>query len=300
MAEPGSTIDTVGADHFIKLQGVKKMDESDGDNGVPPDFAYVGQSGSTAAGWEGSAAISPGVYDELTVHANVDGGATSGVVEQAIDLTIICYDYGDLPNTYGITTNSENGARHSIGNLYLGASVDSENDGQPNASALGDDNNGDDEDGVVLTPGVPWTNDDGGSLNVTVTGGPGCLSGWMDWNNDGDFEDEGEFIIQNLPLAAGQHQVTFDIPDGIDLEGNFFARFRLYAPGEDGTCSGASLTGAATNGEVEDYVFDPATPTAVTITRLTARGNTGLLPLALAAGGLTLLAALAVTFRRAR
>ncbi len=97
LAEPGHPID-VNGDHFIKLgQTNKIMDESDGNDGTPPDFAFINSNGTTADGWEGSAYLAPGFYspandppDGLNVHTNVDGGNTSAVENRQIDLYIIC------------------------------------------------------------------------------------------------------------------------------------------------------------------------------------------------------------------
>ena len=60
-------------------------------------------------------------------------------------------DFGDLPAPYN-TTLAQNGPLHEItDNLFLGDTPDDEADGQPDASALGDDSDGnDDEDGVSL------------------------------------------------------------------------------------------------------------------------------------------------------
>ncbi len=71
------------------------------------------------------------------------------VVEQAIT-----EDRGDAPDGAYPTLLANNGASHLItGGVYLGASVDDEADGQPDATATSDDNDGnDDEDGVVFTP----------------------------------------------------------------------------------------------------------------------------------------------------
>ncbi len=68
------------------------------------------------------------------------------------------FDWGDLPDPPYATLAASNGPNHeitSVGNCFLGGAPDSELDGQPNATATGDDLdvNGDDEDGVTfLTP----------------------------------------------------------------------------------------------------------------------------------------------------
>jgi hypothetical protein len=84
-------------------------------------------------------------------------------------------DYGDLPEgedpyDYGMTTYGNNGARHITGALFLGSSVDGENDGQPNQLATGDDvSNNDDEDGGVRIAVAPdyWMAGNG-EVEVTV------------------------------------------------------------------------------------------------------------------------------------
>src|SRR6266566_6824775 len=56
-------------------------------------------------------------------------------------------DFGDAPAPYP-TLVSSNGARHTATGPLLGTLRDTENDGFPHASALGDDSTGsDDEDG---------------------------------------------------------------------------------------------------------------------------------------------------------
>ncbi len=203
-------------------------------------------------------------------------------------------DYGDLPEgtapyNYSMTTKANNGARHIPGTIYLGNSVDSETDGQPNQLATGDDDTGvDDEDGGVraLSP-EKWVGGEG-AVDVTVTGGNACLSAWMDvWNSnsndvgqDGDFNDSGvtggiswnENIINNVPLTPGTHTLTFNLPPDAATY-NVYSRFRLLADADnDGDCSDQAapqLTGLAINGEVEDYVFS-FDPTAVSLQSFSA------------------------------
>ena len=85
LTEPGVVLDTAG-DQFAKLSGETKIMDK-----AFPSFAYV-MSGSDAVGWEASAALVPGSYTDLNVHAQVlDGGSnTSAVDGRAIPLTIVC------------------------------------------------------------------------------------------------------------------------------------------------------------------------------------------------------------------
>ncbi len=108
------------------------------------------------------------------------------------------FDFGDAPTAAqsGFASSyptllADNGARHFIpaggATLYLGSvPPDAEADGQPDPAAIGDDTPGvDDEDGVALPPLIS-----GGFQSVLflvkVTGGPGFLNAWIDFNRDGD------------------------------------------------------------------------------------------------------------------
>ncbi|MEO8670045.1 MAG: GEVED domain-containing protein [Tahibacter sp.] len=187
------------------------------------------------------------------------GLATNGEVEDYA-VAIARLDFGDLPDT-GVgsgagnyaTLLSDNGPRHPIvPNLFIGATVDPEADGQPGATANGDDANGapDDEDGVntadlALQRGVAP------AIRVTVTNGtgsPGLLCGYLDYNADGDFADAGEAAQIGVPNGAAGSVVTLNfgvVPNS--SAASSYARFRLST---DPVCS---PVGAASNGEVEDY-----------------------------------------------
>jgi hypothetical protein len=123
--------------------------------------------------------------------------------------------------------------------------VDTEADGQPSVGADGDDTHGDDEDGAVFDSGLI----DGAPGHVTLTAGStgGKVDAWVDFNKNGVFDDPAERIANDLVLNAGQSSVvTFDVP--IDaVVGTTYARVRISSAG------GLSPTGAALDGEVEDY-----------------------------------------------
>ena len=128
------------------------------------------------------------------------------------------------------------------------ARIDAEPDGQPSADALADDNTGtpDDEDGLTATAlivGAPVT------VTITVVG-HGYLSGWMDWNHDGDWGDAGEKVFSDRSLVAGGNPLTFLVPANATVTTTAnpsFARFRFS------TQAGLPVTGLAPDGEVEDY-----------------------------------------------
>ena len=173
-----------------------------------------------------------------------DGPANDGEVEDYA-LEINGLDYGDAPDPTYPTLRASNGARHvlSIG-PFLGVAVDHDPDGQPDATATGDDNDGnDDEDGVTfVTLIVPGTS---AQVDVTTTAG-GLLNAWIDWNQDGDWADAGEQIFTDQALAAGLNSLSFSVPAGSVL-GTTSVRFRFDQGG------GLSFDGLAPDGEVEDY-----------------------------------------------
>ena len=172
----------------------------------------------------------------------------SGLIDEVIISTDPTFDidWGDAPDPPYPTLGASNGARHKITSLHLGALVDTEADGQPHPSALGDDlTNLADEDGVVfgslLIPGQAAT------VTVSVSEAGGYLQGWVDFNRDGDWADAGEQIFSNVAMTGGSSTLTFNVPAGANL-GKTFVRFRLS------TAQNLGYTGYATDGEVEDYV----------------------------------------------
>jgi len=154
-------------------------------------------------------------------------------------------DWGDAPDPKYPTLAASNGASHGWSEYYLGDSVDFEDNGQPNATATGDDTGTDDEDGVIfvgsLTAGNPAT------VQVTAST-PGYLNAWLDFNSDGDWGAPDEQIFTDMQLAASLNTLTFNVPPGATT-GTTFARFRFCS--DSGSCS--FYGGNAADGEVEDY-----------------------------------------------
>ncbi|MAU00242.1 MAG: hypothetical protein CL608_24140 [Anaerolineaceae bacterium] len=173
-------------------------------------------------------------------------------------------DYGDAPAAYPVEADSQanpaDAARHIIvPNFYLGSSVDAETDGQPDANAWGDDNEGnDDEDGVTfedyigtaVNPTAVMTIGDANDITVNTTvpaGTTGYLNAWIDFNGDGDWTDAGEQIATDMPSTGGLLNFSVN-PAATVTTGKTYARFRFS------TESGLLSTGSALDGEVEDYV----------------------------------------------
>jgi hypothetical protein len=165
------------------------------------------------------------------------------------------WDFGDAPElAAGIsgaagypTTLARNGARHRVEKgFFLGKLVDIEKDGQPDASATGDDLNPkepDDEDGVVFAGA--WTAGQSAAIVVTASGS-GRLDAWVDFNRNSSWADGGEQIFVSIPLVSGPNSLTFAVPPTA-RPGATFARFRFSKEGKLG------FDGPASTGEVEDY-----------------------------------------------
>lgn len=167
------------------------------------------------------------------------------------------FDLGDLPAPFisEVTANTIGPAHllESVPSLYLGARVDSEEFPTLRDDAEGDDQYGfDDEDGVIFSDPATWTiGANGATVDVEVFGN-GYLVGFVDFSQDGDFDDAGELAV-NQDISTGTHTLSLTVPAGTDLSGGqeIFARFRLFEtqPISPATAS----TGVTQNGEVEDY-----------------------------------------------
>lgn len=251
------------------------------DNGT--DGGDAGTNGISSV-----AAVALAVRSEPTADNNTnDNGRRDSSTNQTVDLGIfsaVQMDYGDLPTSYNNTIFGENGPRHVSSGLMMGSTWDADPDGQESTTAAGDDSElPDDEDGAVRNGG--WTDGaNGGRVTVTVSANA-CLNAWIDWTNnsntpntpDGDFNDTGERVIANVQVVTGANNLTFNVPAGTfnGLGGSriFNMRFRLTPRDAGNVCTlasayagggGASPTGLATGGEVEDYQWT-FEPTAVSL-----------------------------------
>jgi len=164
-------------------------------------------------------------------------------------------DWGDLPAAYNATDITDNGARHIARSIKLGDDLDTEANGFESPNADGDDNdNRDDEDGIIILPGN-W-GDGSADIQYTVNGDgttDACLLGWIDWNWDNVFNaaasgsnNARELVINTaVPVADMGTQQTATIispnisggyvyptpADGTNPD-NLFARFRLFRAGD--------------------------------------------------------------------
>ncbi|MED5447934.1 MAG: FG-GAP-like repeat-containing protein, partial [Planctomycetota bacterium] len=185
--------------------------------------------------------------------ADVDGDGDIDVLSSSLyDDTIawfenFAFDFGDAPAPYPVTL-AEDGARHAATGPTLGLTRDSEPDGINSAAADGD---GSDEDGAVDTGETITVGQAGASVTVDIQNAPSGakLDAWIDFNQDGDWDDAGEQIFTNTAVVNGDNALTFDVPVTAAV-GTTYARLRLS------TAGGLSVTGSADDGEVEDHEIE--------------------------------------------
>jgi hypothetical protein len=181
------------------------------------------------------------------------GSAQDGEVED-YQLNIlpegeVVYDFGDAPPPYP-TLAVNNGARHLLGGpLWLGQLVDSEPDGQPQPSALGDDLNPpppagiDDEDGVSFAYALISGQQ---SLMQVIASVPGFIDVWIDWNGNGSWADMGDNLLTAYSVNPGANYVMIAVPP-LTYNGPAKMRVRISSTGY------LPPTGFAPDGEVEDH-----------------------------------------------
>ncbi len=172
-------------------------------------------------------------------------------------------DFGDAPDTgsgtgpgnYN-TLASDNGPTHTIlAGLHIGASVDADDGTLQNATANADDTSGTDDEDGLNNPTADLTIAVGSqpTVDVTVTnttGATATLFGWIDYNNDGLFDNATERAQAAVATGTNDGMVTLTFPTvPTGFLGTTYARFRLSTD-----AAAANATGAASDGEVEDYV----------------------------------------------
>ena len=201
--------------------------------------------------------------------------------------TPVLLDFGDAPDTTSgtgagnyQTLSSNNGPRHTIvSGLFLGDRVDADNGLQANAAANGDDQftspGANDEDGV-LSP-VDLLGTVGAAPTITLlatntTGSAATLFGWIDYNQNGLFDNATERAQVTVPTGTTDGRFTLTFPTiPVGSAGATYARFRLSTD-----VAAANSTGAASNGEVEDYRFTitkPSTGSVASSVKLSSGQN---------------------------
>jgi len=191
----------------------------------------------------------PGTYSVFLKITCASGQIDSVIVTDYI-IVMDCseeLDFGDAPDPSYPTLLASNGARHDIDpDVYLGASIDADPDGQPNSDASGDDSDGnDDEDGIVFKNAfVP-----GSYARFDITASrDGRVGIWVDFNQDGDWDDPGESAFNSdTTVSAGLNAWGISVPANAAI-GKTFARFRYTTQMPE-----LAYDGPWPDGEVEDY-----------------------------------------------
>ncbi|QDT06482.1 Dockerin type I repeat protein [Rubripirellula lacrimiformis] len=194
----------------------------------PADQSVLGQ-GSNQILTAVFTPVDTDLYAETTVTVSID--------------VVAAEDLGDAPNSYS-TLRASNGPRHAESTLSLGSTIDYDTDGQPTVAADGD---GSTDDGVrFATSLVSATTATKGSILINASTAA-KLDAWIDFDGNGIF-DTGEHLGggTSIDVVAGENLLVVDVPAD-SASGLTYARFRISSSG------GLSPTGAATDGEVEDY-----------------------------------------------
>ena len=209
-------------------------------------------------------------------------GLTSG--QWRFETADVGIDYGDAPDVISGSSQSpldyrvtlaDGGPSHVVTpGLFLGILVDADDGLTQNIHANADDGIGtrNDEDGLtdpikdlLLTTGSqPKIR----ILVTNLTASDATLSGWIDYDGDGLFED-GESASVDVPNGTVKSQFTLVMPVvPEDIVPSTYARFRL------GSDSGATAPdGPSGAGEVEDYVATILRPGLNSATTLTTIGD---------------------------
>ena len=200
--------------------------------------------------------ISDGV-DEGVEDVASFGEATAGEVED-YRITIMGLDFGDAPDSYA-TDRADGGegvgpSHIQTGTLFIGDVLpDLDLDGIPTSTASGDDADGDDEGGYFIP--VIGSSDTSYSITVPLvnnTGSDATLFGWLDLNEDGDF-DAAESVSVTVPSGSlsatlsGGPWASFTALGGTQT----YLRLRLTS---DVSINSSTPGGLASNGEVEDHL----------------------------------------------
>jgi protocatechuate 3,4-dioxygenase beta subunit len=174
-----------------------------------------------------------------------------------VDFAAERVDFGDAPASYGTlrATSADpfvltpagivyplDGARHLMPwtgtpSLTLGSSATADLNGQPDADA-----NGDFDNGVILPLSVAPNAAFNATVNVT---GTGLLSVWVDQNRNGLFESA-EKLVNDRSVETGEYVLALQ-SGAMATSGVTYMRVRLS------TQSGVGAIGLALDGEVEDY-----------------------------------------------
>jgi hypothetical protein len=187
---------------------------------------------------------------------------------------LLAFDFGDAPDrsyrtgvgdyqTLAVTGGPRHRIDESFSSLFIGSRVDSEPgsfqgpdanlDDQSSPKELLGQNRGD-EDGIVNPLDLEATVGDAPSVTVRVTNTTdrlAVLSGWLDVNRNGAFDNATERVQVRVPTGSSDLLVTMQFPVlPLGPYGVTYLRLRLSTD-----AAAQEPHGPATDGEVEDHRF---------------------------------------------
>ncbi|QIK62203.1 DUF11 domain-containing protein [Leucobacter viscericola] len=244
----------------LSAEGMLKLD-SDG-----PECTY--QNGS----WRGPVATA---FMEGATSASFElkGGGRSAI---AIGV-VLASDFGDAPESYGdagafihqewsggiIPVGTSNLfedvalADTTSGDVALGEIIDAEDSPLNSVDALGDDNDGDSDEDLIVPAQFDVEPGEVFELPPIVCGTKAHAAAWVDWNRDGVFSDAERSNV--VSCENGTATLRWQVPgEGSEAlkEGASFVRFR--SAGDPAQLN--SPVGMTSDGEVEDHAVQLFTP----------------------------------------
>ncbi|NEO12279.1 MULTISPECIES: SdrD B-like domain-containing protein [Moorena] len=258
-----------GFDVLLDSNSGNSLDDGDNDDTAAPLYDRTVAPSNSLAVFNGK--TSNGTWT-LEICDSVGGDeGTFNSARLVLDGTALPVDYGDAPDNTASTGNGDyqtlsanSGPTHTIDNTtYLGAGVTADTDGFGDGTDNNNNATDDTDDGVQINSatlqGQSLPIGDNVTLDIT-TAGSGVLNAWIDWNADGDFDDSGEQIATDVSPSGNAIALNVTVPAGASI-GNTYARFRYSSD------TGLTPTGAASDGEVEDYqiAIADSTPTTASV-----------------------------------
>jgi hypothetical protein len=276
LLDDGGTSDPLILDELDFVDSGLELDTVEIGSGQALGVIGVDLNEFSGAGFDPSTATVRGVqFGSAGNGADIFG--VFGLTQDPGDLN----DFGDNPDSYG--TDTTNTAGEGIGpshgldaDLFLGRNPpDSELDGQPSAGALAD---GLDETETYTFPSGTFGPGDVFSVEVgalNLTGSAALLCGWIDFNDDGSFQNtdtsaqstdaerECQLVATGSVSTGSTPDTTtlnFTIPDDFaqpPSNAGYYSRFRLTSDWQN--ASEATALDPVSNGEVEDVLIDTGT-----------------------------------------
>ncbi|HUH72872.1 MAG TPA: SBBP repeat-containing protein [Chitinophagales bacterium] len=176
-----------------------------------------------------------------------------------IIINYVVYDYGDAPLSYDLNSNLKPyaGCATLHSDIYLGVIVPSaENSSKFSSDAKKD---GAEEDGLVNNScGSQIVNHQNFTLTVQASNNsniPAYISAFIDWNNDGDYLDDGETVLNivqaNMNSGTKEYTLQFKPETANVTIDKYFIRLRISTD----SISVKQPYGTAPQGEVEDHLI---------------------------------------------